>query len=344
MTISTTGHTGAAANTVTLPPHQAGDLIVISARRSGSDTPPSIPAAGGTVPLWENVLDGGASNLALRTCVALATASDHTSGTWTNAAHLLATVYRCSIGGYFVVAASSLNSESGTVWPALTLAGSRATLPTIAGYRVGAREASYLSPSYIVSSATANMSRWPLGLSVADGLIEAYTDDISIYEGNLAADAFAGSGIQRAHTLQIAANQSTLDEILDLVNPLSDAQATAVQLWLMRYGEAYVTAFARAKILAWSRGICAMTPTTDRETSIRASVNLIYPLIYGAGLETSPTISAGIRAIYDNAPLTNPVRVFGSVATLPHYPVPGAVGIPPSGWATLKTMLVNYGL
>lgn len=82
-----------AAATVTIPAHAIGDTIVIAAYRNASTTPPSTPAASGTVPAW-SVVDAptGANTNSMKTAIFVATATNHTSGTWTNATQMVAFV------------------------------------------------------------------------------------------------------------------------------------------------------------------------------------------------------------------------------------------------------------
>lgn len=127
----------AAASSVTLPTHVPGDIIVICAARlstsSTNTTPPTAPSASGTVPTWSTITAntgttariGGVADYAAscRIAYTVATASNHTSGTWTNATRIGAVVLNGShqsspIGG---------NSESGgtstttSTAPAVTL-------------------------------------------------------------------------------------------------------------------------------------------------------------------------------------------------------------------------------
>ena len=95
MAISHVGSQGNAGTTVTIPAHQIGDLILIFAYRGGNNTAPTVPAAGGTVPTWTIIgtASGGNTNSS-RLHYAVATATNTTSGTWTNATELIAVVYR----------------------------------------------------------------------------------------------------------------------------------------------------------------------------------------------------------------------------------------------------------
>lgn len=117
MTISFVGARGAAATTVTIPTHQIGDLILIFAYRDGSNTAPTTPAAGGTVPTWNLIGSSGGNTNSSNFRWAKATATTTTSGTWTNATELICLVYRkASIG----VSAGNSGSATTTInYPAI---------------------------------------------------------------------------------------------------------------------------------------------------------------------------------------------------------------------------------
>jgi hypothetical protein len=93
MAASIKGANASAGSTVTIPPHAVGDLIIIWAYRDGSTTPPTKPTASGTVPAWIDISTGtGTSTNSGRTAYFVATATNHTSGTWTNATGMVAVV------------------------------------------------------------------------------------------------------------------------------------------------------------------------------------------------------------------------------------------------------------
>ncbi|WP_156749876.1 hypothetical protein [Mycobacterium sp. E1747] len=73
----------AAANSITLPTHQAGDVIIIFAFTNGTTTPPTPPAASGTVPALVQVDATAGNSCAASIYQFVATANNHTSGTWT---------------------------------------------------------------------------------------------------------------------------------------------------------------------------------------------------------------------------------------------------------------------
>jgi hypothetical protein len=117
------GAVSAAATSVTLPAHVAGDLIVIFTFKDGATTVPTTPAAGGTVPTW-TLIDGptGANLSASKTAYAIATSSTHTTGAWTGATGIVAYVISGAddvnpIGGHAMSGSTGLNT---TQAPAIT--------------------------------------------------------------------------------------------------------------------------------------------------------------------------------------------------------------------------------
>lgn len=116
--------TAAAAATVTLPAHAVGDLIVIYAFRDGSNTVPSKPAASGTVPAWVDIdATTGANTCSCRTAQFVATATNHTSGTWTSATGMSAAVITGHltsgpIGGHALGGGTGANTATA---PAVTM-------------------------------------------------------------------------------------------------------------------------------------------------------------------------------------------------------------------------------
>ena len=91
MTVSFIASAGAEATTLTMPSHQAGDLIVMLAMRYNS-------FSGGTIPAgWNYRYLSMRNGSVVFTCgvfCRIAASSAETSGTWTSWTHLLACVYR----------------------------------------------------------------------------------------------------------------------------------------------------------------------------------------------------------------------------------------------------------
>lgn len=110
------GGDGADANTVTIPAHQAGDMIIIVAGRYNAAIAPSLPA--GWVEILSDTVSAGL-NLGYRVGYKFATSGSETSGTWTDATRMAVSVYRnaVSIGNI----ATSKAATSRITWPALSL-------------------------------------------------------------------------------------------------------------------------------------------------------------------------------------------------------------------------------
>lgn len=114
---------GAASSSVAIPTHSIGDLIVIFTLNPFTTTAPTAPSAGGTVPAW-NYIDNAnsASGSGCTTAYFKATATNTTTGSWTNASHIIAVVVRnqnasSPIGGH----ASQGGSSATTTAPAVTM-------------------------------------------------------------------------------------------------------------------------------------------------------------------------------------------------------------------------------
>jgi len=120
LTLTHVASASAAATSVAIPTHMVGDVIIVTCRR-GNTTPPSIPSAGGTVPTWVTVESGGADAVSLVTVMCIATATDTTTGTFTNAAQIIVSVLRpnkaAALGAH---ATGNAASTETIVFPALT--------------------------------------------------------------------------------------------------------------------------------------------------------------------------------------------------------------------------------
>lgn len=115
MAISRVGTNSASGTSVTIPAHQAGDLIILVAYRRGSSTPPSL-AAGST-----NIISGNGSASSLRVGYKVAAGASETSGTWTSATSMAVHVYRGASG--IGDAQISGGATTQVTYPALTFVG-----------------------------------------------------------------------------------------------------------------------------------------------------------------------------------------------------------------------------
>lgn len=106
----------AGGSTITLPTHQAGDLILIHAFRDGNTAPPSLPSG------WTNITSGGASTCSNRAGYKIAASSSETSGTWTSSTTLIAEVWR-NVNPTSPIGVSASGGTTGTTitYPNLTL-------------------------------------------------------------------------------------------------------------------------------------------------------------------------------------------------------------------------------
>ncbi len=114
-----------AGSSVPIPTHLVDDIVVLCGYNPHATQAPSKPSAAGTVPNWnyiDNANSAGGSGIA--TASFTATATNTTSGTWSNASYMIAVVLRrqnatTPIGGH----ASQGGSSSGpSPAPAITLA------------------------------------------------------------------------------------------------------------------------------------------------------------------------------------------------------------------------------
>lgn len=132
------GATVSGANTVAIPEHAPGDLIVVFAYGTTARAP-SLPAAGGAVPSFVTIDARAGSFNGLVTAYAVATSDDHTSGTWANATAMIAVVLRGAknhnpVGGHAV---GATGFGTGVPAPAVTMARTDGTSALLHFYGVG---------------------------------------------------------------------------------------------------------------------------------------------------------------------------------------------------------------
>lgn len=124
MPITIGGSNVSESETVTLPAHSAGDLIVVYAYdvRSGL-VAPAIPSAGGTVPTWTPIHNNGmtfASSFNWRAVYAVATTSTHTSGTWVGT-DILRAIVLSGAKQTSMIGATAYSTSFSSIAPGLTL-------------------------------------------------------------------------------------------------------------------------------------------------------------------------------------------------------------------------------
>src|SRR4051812_8291221 len=109
MAISYVSDASAAASTVAMPTHAAGDLIVAFAFRDGSVTNPSLPSG------WTDVgAPTGANLCSIRMGFKIAASSSETTGTWAAATGVTVAVYRKSSTESWLPPVPSWRNGTGT--------------------------------------------------------------------------------------------------------------------------------------------------------------------------------------------------------------------------------------
>jgi hypothetical protein len=122
MTVSFVGAASAEATSLTLPTHQAGDLLVmVCASTTAQITPP----AGWLRLHVRYASDGGGRSLTV--AYKIAASASETSGTWTNAVTIICGVYRDD-ANYIIMGPSRFTGASSTTgttlaWPTMTATG-----------------------------------------------------------------------------------------------------------------------------------------------------------------------------------------------------------------------------
>jgi hypothetical protein len=115
--ISYVSGASAAANTVAMPSHAAGDLIICWAFRDGSTTQPTVPSGIG----WINPSLGAAGTTCSNAwAYKYAASGSETTGTWTNATGVVVVVYRGAV----------LDMSGGSTWTSGSGSSNSITHPT----------------------------------------------------------------------------------------------------------------------------------------------------------------------------------------------------------------------
>jgi len=222
---SVVGQASAAATSVAIPAHAVGDLIIVSAR--GTAAAPSVPAAGGTVPAWTTLQSGLANSIGLTTVAFVATATNHTTGAFTNATHICVVVLRPAALKKLQTAAARSSTGNGNntqtiVYPALTL-NNGGGASTSLGVRIGTRGVAVTAVGTAPSGWT-NQSIQPAG---ASALMSLHTR--LALAANPAADSVATAGTNsayRAHTVEV--EEVNLGSTQTFATPVAGAGAVSV--------------------------------------------------------------------------------------------------------------------
>lgn len=202
------GVASASTSGVLLPAHQPGDMLLVFARAS---TAPGKPPAAGTTPNWNIAQTGAANTLGLTAGWYVATASNHTTGTWSPASQIYVMVLRPATGMVLNLPTSSLqnaNNVAGIVYPALTLT---VVNGTSWGVRCGTRGAAALTVENAPSGWT-NQLVHPAGAPVS----ALHTRAGLVANPTLDSVPITGGAAYRALTLEIteSSNQQPMVMII----------------------------------------------------------------------------------------------------------------------------------
>lgn len=121
MALTHIGSAAVAGTSITIPAHNAGDIILIFPYKDGATSQPTVPAAGGSVPTWVTIDAPVGSNLNVGGSYRAIGTGSTTSGTWLGATGMAVSVWRgqhaTPIGGHAGAGGAAANS---TIAPALT--------------------------------------------------------------------------------------------------------------------------------------------------------------------------------------------------------------------------------
>jgi hypothetical protein len=161
----------ATATTVSIPTHEVGDLIVIYAMRENA-TPPTL--ASGFTSITTNTTTLFGSILGYR----IATATNTTSGTWTNAQELIVHVYKPRTGGAIRIGSSVVAVGTSTTlsWSALTPQRTNSTswIAAFGGHR----------------SINTTLESPPTGMVLRNNLVDSLAE-VASFDTNGAVNSFA---------------------------------------------------------------------------------------------------------------------------------------------------------
>jgi hypothetical protein len=297
-----TTHVGSAiadGASVTIPAHQAGDLLVIFANRFDSTTIPTLPSG------WTSAATKTGTSRAGRVGYRVATGSGTTSGTWTGAQTTLVWVLRDhgGIGAAAVGAATTL--------PALTLTGSSSWV----GALQSGSELLPAVPSGMTSRANGSYDR----VADTNGTVSSWASQSAV-DGMHAAVEVLGNAITDADTITltdtaaVAASTTDADSItLTETATVLALQATADSdtitvtdttgtLTVTTADSDTITVTETATVVETFRAVSDSDTITVTETATVASESQLHP----APRTLAETLAGSARIITTVVFLTGP--------------------------------------
>lgn len=164
---------------IALPAHQVGDVIVLFNYRLNPNVP-TPPTAAGTVPAWV-VIDSGAGTVASTTYRFVATATNHTSGTWGQTSAMIAVVLRgqtaSPLGGHG--ATETGTTASAVPAPGVTLTKTDGSSMILKFFGMGSATADWGAAP---AGYTKRASAWSSAVSVCFDTKDVTTSDAAVLQ------------------------------------------------------------------------------------------------------------------------------------------------------------------
>ena len=299
-----TTHVGSAiadGASVTIPAHQAGDLLVIFANRFNSTTIPTLPSG------WTSAATKTGTSRAGRVGYRVATGSGTTSGTWTGAQTTLVWVLRDhgGIGAAAVGAATTL--------PALTLTGSSSWVGAL-------QSGSELLPAVPSGMTSRAISSWYERVADTNGTVSSWASQSAVDGMHAAVEVLGNGAITDADTITltdtaaVAASTTDADSItLTETATVLALQATADSdtitvtdttgtLTVTTADSDTITVTETATVVETFRAVSDSDTITVTETATVASESQLHP----APRTLAETLAGSARIITTVVFLTGP--------------------------------------
>jgi len=181
MTVSYVGSASNESSSLTLPTHQAGDLIIVCALRTSSSSNAVVPSG------WTLIgVNAGLNSDNLTIAYRIATSAATVSGTWTDAELMLAVVYRDSVNyltaGYRNGSRSTVSGTTTPTFPSKA-AWDGNTVPASESIRM-VQASSWVLGVVSSTSKTVSLSPVPSGMTNRVAATGASTRQIAVHDTN----------------------------------------------------------------------------------------------------------------------------------------------------------------
>lgn len=204
MTVSFVGSASAEATSLTLPAHQAGDLIILCAARTATTPAVAMPAG------WTAITYRAGATLQTIAAWKIATSAAETSGTWTNAGLLAVGVWRHTTRVLVRNGMSRVDNVASTsiTFPALLNETQNTGLMT---------NPSWVCAFALSASNALDFEVAPTGMTNRTSIAGASTGELALHDTNGTTTSWAGatrtaSGSAQYHTIIISIEPTNFDK------------------------------------------------------------------------------------------------------------------------------------